>query len=1071
MTSSASELNWKTSTVEFNGAEVDQTTVVPASGQLSETASVEAKSFRTLGRDIRIAREASDYFKSNITKLQIDEVLKQVKLPRTLEQSVNKYLFRLKDIFTCSTSVPFPDLKEVAPRLPPEVEITLTDFEYCSPQRVNIVGSHSTQTHVSRVGSSGIDLVVIMPKQLIYGKDRKDFVYVQKRALYLAGLSKTITKSSLGNNVVQSYMYLHDNRLRPVLRLEFKDKKLSQSLHVVVHVGVDPECFSAHKLEAGRSNLSGRQFSPLYNHAILCDMAYEWLLQYIHSAMSECKAFSDSVVLARLWLRQRGFTSSPLRGGFGPFEMTILQAALLKGKPAGSPFLLNGYSSYQLFRGLLLYLAEHDLNLLMKEDTTTTYRGSSQTPFLVFEPLGINILERMPLHSVRLLQHQARMTLDMLNDPANDRFAQIFLRNCGPIPLQFDTYFFVDIDLDDCFDRQETAIRKIYNVLDRGLVPRIHAMSISGDSWEPWPILSNPGITNTRHFTVALLLDSAHAEKRVTLGPSNEEKNKIADFQEYWGNVASLRRFQDGTIRQAVVWPVTSQPLCMEIAKYILTSHLNATLSYPSHYNEILTFLKDSSPTDLTPFMKKYQSFSAMGGVICDVTGCPLRILGVHGTSSSLRYTSVDHPKPYSVAVSDAVATGVIEVEGSSNWPGELIAFEQTKIAILLKISELLQEQFPKYRAAVGLKPDKTGFLLVMTPEGYYFDLTIMTKLDESVYSRAVTEGNLNERRLLQLQRETTHGVNHNRLISLMAVRHRYFSPTTRLLKLWFRKQLLGMHIHEQAVELLVLKVFLDSSPYEPPASIFTAFLRVIHFIGSWDWSNCPIILDVDRSNEVDEHRVYSNIQGINMDPRLYQNLNSFFAIHRAEDPAYTLAPWFIGNKMDLSGIMWTQVLPRSDIPRIVAKRVKALATAGAQLLIASDTQTAMIFRPSLSDYDVLIKVKIPRERDEFKNIALGDPRLVARRASNQGRAIFDRLRDIYKDCLLLFYSGSYDDKHDYQIIAGVWIENVLKPQKFSPKITYPVKLEDNGYVRIDKDAICTEIMRIGSGFLEWIEK
>lgn len=90
--------------------------------------------------------------------------------------------------------------------------------------------------------------------------------------------------------------------------------------------------------------------TPLYNFSILTDATYTTYNEFLHRAVIDCESFKDACQLGRLWLFQRGFSSSAFAGGFGHFEWAMLTAILLNGTRSDTHTLLKGYSSYQLLR-------------------------------------------------------------------------------------------------------------------------------------------------------------------------------------------------------------------------------------------------------------------------------------------------------------------------------------------------------------------------------------------------------------------------------------------------------------------------------------------------------------------------------------------------------------------------------------------------------------------------------------------------------------------------------------------------------------------------------------------------
>ena len=78
------------------------------------------------------------------------------------------------------------------------------------------------------------------------------------------------------------------------------------------------------------------------------------------------------------------------------------------------------------------------------------------------------------------------------------------------------------------------------------------------------------------HVTLGLLLDTDHAFSIVNMGPAADSP-EAAEFHSFWGEKAELRRFQDGSINEAVVWEEASQCgvagqrlVCYQIIQHLL---------------------------------------------------------------------------------------------------------------------------------------------------------------------------------------------------------------------------------------------------------------------------------------------------------------------------------------------------------------------------------------------------------------------------------------------------------------------------------------------------------------------
>lgn len=102
--------------------------------------------------------------------------------------------------------------------------------------------------------------------------------------------------------------------------------------------------------------------SPTYNAVLRSECCSLLFLELLDRSIGQSDAFGDACMLGAVWLRQRGIGSSIRKGGFGQFEWASIISMLMRGGGrAGRPVLSAGYSSYQLFKATLQFLATTDL--------------------------------------------------------------------------------------------------------------------------------------------------------------------------------------------------------------------------------------------------------------------------------------------------------------------------------------------------------------------------------------------------------------------------------------------------------------------------------------------------------------------------------------------------------------------------------------------------------------------------------------------------------------------------------------------------------------------------------------
>ena len=86
----------------------------------------------------------------------------------------------------------------------------------------------------------------------------------------------------------------------------------------------------------------------------------------------------------------------------------------------------------------------------------------------------------------------------------------------------------------------------------------------------------------TATFRVGLVLDTSAHTRRIDMGPP-AETNGVAAFRDFWGPRAELRRFADGSIREAVLWecdPGLESSIVGQIVRYAIERARDEGLAY-----------------------------------------------------------------------------------------------------------------------------------------------------------------------------------------------------------------------------------------------------------------------------------------------------------------------------------------------------------------------------------------------------------------------------------------------------------------------------------------------------------
>lgn len=1100
-------------------------------------------------QEIQVAREAAELFKSNIFKLQIDELVKEVKLKDNHIEKLEKVLHRLHDIIQQIPDVQdlsleqlddmFSGKKVVIPFPDPKPTKVNYKFAYLAPENVSLIGSFGLKTAIS----SGIhderlavDMSLTMPASLFLPKDYLNYRALYKRAFYLAYLAEHLITLTKKNHlpVKISYHYFNDDVLCPCLKLEsiktdnpedlnYHKTKFTINLMVQFPFGV----FEVKKLLPNKNCIRIQSDSPelpptpLYNASILSLCSYDYYLKYLYTSKKSAESFKDACILGRIWLNQRGFGGLVSKGGFGHFEFAMLMSALLHGGGVnGNKILLHGFSSYQLFKGVIKYLATMDLSSgylsfssIIGETVASKFNTNEgfNVPTIFDKNLKLNILWKMTSHSYNLLRFYASESLELLNDVVKDRFDPILLQSSNHDHLRYDMLLNLTIpeDLIDQFGPLEKItfltfenfiINKVYVILKNALGERAHQISVKLDRFQNvFSIAKRKINSQTNNVKIGIIFNPNECEKLVTKGPNNDDEEEVAKFRNFWGQKASLRRFKDGTIQNCVVWQVNgSDPVSLSIISYALDHHLYKDISSNFLTTELPAFNR-LLPVPLLPsgsnqpvistasFMTLKTAFESLSKIISRLS-LPLNVKSIFPASSGLRSTSVLQPVPFAVSNPDFWNELVLQFESSARWPDELSALEKTKTAFLLKVLDELNKE-TAYKAFIT-KDDSIPFnnhitlLNVLTPEGFGFRIRVLTERDEILYLRAVSESDKQKGRVqdiyVKFNQKYIGSVKHTRTITTLTHHYPFYSPTVRLFKKWVDCHLLSNHFNEELIELIALKPFVDPAPYSVPHSVENGFLRILEFLATWNWKDSGLILDLIKNfdnggnfNELDADT--ENQLSDRLTVQSYQMIEDNFRKIRSNDPTGIKTQFFIGSKEDPSGILWSNEL---TLP--IASRLTALARAATDMIKnngINENNLELLFVPVLKDYDFVIDLKTHKistaagvlPSNSFKNLINNQTSFPDDIATQYDltQSFVDELNRRFGH-VIIFSAQKFrfliEDGHN--VVAGLFVPATMTKKKFRVNFGIPVKPVDTEEVVINKDSILEQIKLLGGDLI-----
>ncbi|OCK86202.1 Nrap protein [Lepidopterella palustris CBS 459.81] len=1094
----------------------------------------------------------AEIFKSNMFKLQVDELLEQVRpeygqkqapaenamrsLKAIIERIPSRDPLSVHDaerylMISSKVATPFPH-----PRPPRDAKYKL---QYDRPSSINVAGSYPLKMATSAGEKLAIDLVITMPSAMFQDKDYLNYRYFYKRAYYLACIAAGI-KESKEHKFKLTFDCLNGNHLQPIIVVspsgdgspdDFSGSKCR--IHIILAAA--EQTFPCGKLlpekNCVRPTCSDDENSaktldptPIYNATLKVDLSVTAYLKLLHATSSRCDAYKDACMLGRIWLKQRGFCSHIRKGGFGNFEWAAIMAMLLQSKPgAGVPLLSSGFSSYQLFKATLQFLANRDLSRVpfVFEANDTNLTRTEGTPIFFDGPRGLNILFKMTPWSYKLLQQEASIAVKMLADSTFDQFEPTFILRADPLSYRYDSVLEIpilsliqDINEENFNKKFSETCRKLYNVLLRALGNRVTLISIILPEEETWPLgSSKPFVNREGRLLLGFATDSVNSERTVDHGPAAENKNEAASFRKFWGEKAELRRFKDGSILESVVWSQKegSGPILKQIIQFILRRHISADVADKAIIagNQFATLIPSGDivgQSGTAPFLSIMNAFSALEKDIRNLENLPLQIRHILGADPQLRYSSIDPPRTVTHRQMSIPASIIIQFEGSGRWPDDLAAIQRTKIAFLLKLAELLSEHNPELTTRVGLEnpsypSQNQSFLDITTSSGHSFRLRIHHEREATLLERRLKDktfdGTSREAAALALAVYKSSFLRipaHTQAIQTLCTRFPAVSPSIRLVKKWFTSHLLTPHFAPELIELLVARTFLQPYPWNVPACATTGFLRTLFWISRWDWRYTPLIVDFSSAEER---------AGMKADEPTA--ITTRFEAWRRIDPALNRVVLFAASNLDPEGATWTD---RARPAKVVAGRMTALARAAVAALKDNESMIAagkasllalepeMLFVSSLTDYDFVLhlaprytragkaKKEARADNSMFKNLQL------QAEADKGGELVgydpvtlfTDELQEIYGHAVIWFYDTEGGDT-----VAGLWNPAMTARRSWRVRGGYSsVPLAGTGTrrgkgeevtgevdgveVEINKEGILNEIARLGGELVERVE-
>ncbi|RMZ85406.1 hypothetical protein DV737_g719, partial [Chaetothyriales sp. CBS 132003] len=662
--------------------------------------------------------------------------------------------------------------------------------------------------------------------------------------------------------------------------------------------------------------------------------------------------------------------------------------------------------------------------------------------------------------------------------------------------LQYDEIFSVTLqNLNTKIGHPQKNVQKLYTVLKRGLGDRITLLDIRYSPPTEGPVSASIQATKKDdcEVEVSLLLNPEVASRLVDHGPSADDQEASREFRAFWGDKAELRRFRDGSISESLVWSA-SEPVTLQILSHLVARHFKQSPSLAVLKTQRLEDNLLPQRTELSSveaFKHLNSQFQKLSSFLHQLEGLPLAVRSISPVDPALRSSVIRNPLDPLAA---APINVLIQFDSSTRWPDSLPAIQYTKIAFLLKLSELMSSSDSSLEMRVGLENTSTSssghlntsFLDISYPPPSHtlaptcFRLRIYHDRELHLLQTALADkslhGSIRDQLTSALAIQKQHYLAaplHSTTIQNLTTKFPALSTTIRLLKKWASSHLLSRLVPEETLEIIAAHIFLHPSPWSTPSSPSTAFYRCIWLLARWDWAAEPLIVDLSYSQD--------------MSAKSRDDLRTRFQAWRKLDPNMNKVTWFIGTNIDETGVVWTT---NARPEKVTAARVRSLAGACMEIIKRkgsdmSEVDVESLFRTPMEHFDFLLHltraVTKGKGANNDKTVNMTYKNLQITSGLELDEIGFDPvelyLRDLEKAFgnVALFFHGTQGEG---KVIAGLWRPNALGKKEWRVRMgfsTLPLREneqqgEEKTMGEFNGEAVLSEIAMMGEGIVKKVD-
>lgn len=1054
--------------------------------------------------EISRLRETEQLFNSNLFRLQIEQLLDEVKVKEKYKKLFNEWYVNLQNVFDELPEFQF-NISELNKNLKNKLIKELinvhdsnlkTDQDVTvvlkKPEKYSFFGSHPMNAGIGR--KYVVNVALTMPKESLFAGDYLNNRFNVKCSYYMSYIYVNLKKAKVCSSLV-----LETSVLQIV-------PNVSEKICINLHIVPPDNFFKLSKLEPNKNNIRENYFensygcnsslvktygTPLYNSNFLHRLMLLSNYKSTEVILENLKNVQDGIKLLMVWLQHRGLFGDQ----YGFSELLLLKTItylIMKRK-------INKHmSSYQVVRNFWVFISTtnwHETPISIceevKPDSLKTFQECFDVVFL--DETGFYNLAAFMYYEVYMkLRSEAELAVKCVDYITFDSFGGLFMNKMNP-EIQYDALLILTDsegfkNVYNSISEQEKCnyigfhdliiIKTILRNLRKGLCKRVsHVVPISSD---------NNGNEYITRITFGITLDHGNAFSMIEKGPEANTPEAL-EFKKYWGTLSECRRFIDGAICEAVYFPAKTlqekRRIFQTIINYIVSKKLKVekhhiiadqfeqmvvlpncvnpfptgtceegSLNVITSFDEISKILRDSKlPLDITTVQGASDVFCYTAPYPCIPTNhfWNKKVTTCTGNNIMFKEPFVDDFVPRYVETIECV----IHLGMNSKWPQDLKALRYLQLGFYLELSKyLIQKEIVSQVRRDCLEVLYKGLVFqfrLYNPKEIAA-LCKYTEPDGTVGFQETAESisleyNLNTKPKLI---GALHG---------LQSQNPSFGPSSTIIKRWLRSQLIDeYHIPDIVIDLLNANLFINSASYNTANLPQVAFLRFLKFVASTNWKLQQIIVNFNMDLSKDS----------------IDKFETSFQQMRHSYPALCIITPYDNGKSIFTKKCTSEILNRLSI---LAKSTYSVVEKS--IYVPNLSAVKDLFVPNLEGYNVLIHLKecfntrrYQQNRNSHRTISIQhykptlNTKIPIVNFSPADNYMTD-LRHHYGNFALFFH-----DSYGGNVIAVLWKPKVLESKELKISHLEGRKLNNKSFI-LNIDAIVNDFAVLGEGLVDKIER